>query len=402
MSSVEKTAKSAEWLRALCSFGKDRRVGSDANKQSTDYVKSLFEKWGYAVDTTPFDCIDYDFGTPLFTAGGEKFDVKTGPFSMPCDIETELVPVATVAELEAADCRGKILLLHGEIAGEQLMPKNFVFYNPDHHKQRIALIESKQPAGIVSATGKHPETAGSVYPFPLIEDGDFDIPNVFCKDIYADAILARKGEKFRLRIDGKRIPSTACNVIIRKNPEAPGRVVVTAHIDTKENAPGALDNGTGVVTLMLLAESLKDYDGDKGIDIVVLNGEDYYTAGGEMDYLRRFGDGMQDVKLNVNIDGAGYVKGGTAYSFYELPASILDAAKSAFAKQPEMTEGAQWYQSDHSMFIQAGRPAIAITSENFLELCYEITHTPKDNLSIADSSKLVPIAETIEEIFLNI
>jgi len=64
-------------------------------------------------------------------------------------------------------------LLKGAICAEQLMPKNFVFYNPDHHKRIYALLEKKKPAGIIAATEKKPEMVGALYPFPLIVDGDF-------------------------------------------------------------------------------------------------------------------------------------------------------------------------------------------------------------------------------------
>ena len=43
------------------------------------------------------------------------------------------------------------------ISAEQLMPKNFVFYNPEHHQKTIALLESRKPAGIITATKRNPE-----------------------------------------------------------------------------------------------------------------------------------------------------------------------------------------------------------------------------------------------------
>jgi len=39
---------------------------------------------------------------------------------------------------------GWVLLLRGEIAKEQLMPKNFTFYNPDEHKR---IIRAWRPPG---------------------------------------------------------------------------------------------------------------------------------------------------------------------------------------------------------------------------------------------------------------
>ena len=68
---------------------------------------------------------------------------------------SELITGTTFAELENCQCKGKILRMRGEICAEQLMPKNFVFYDPDHHKKIYSLLEEKQPAAIVAATEKN-------------------------------------------------------------------------------------------------------------------------------------------------------------------------------------------------------------------------------------------------------
>lgn len=101
------------------------------------------------------------------------------PYSKGCSLEAELVAAGTLNELEQVLAKGKLLLLHDELTREQLMPKNFVFYNPDEHQQIIALLEEKEPGAILAATSRNAALAGGVYPFPLIEDGDFQIPSVY-------------------------------------------------------------------------------------------------------------------------------------------------------------------------------------------------------------------------------
>ena len=96
------------------------------------------------------------------------------------------------------------------------MPKNFVFYNPDHHKHLYGLLEQKRPLGIITATKKNPELVGALYPFPLICDGDFNIPIAYCKDAVGEEIAANSGDVFTFRIDAQRTPSTASNVIATK------------------------------------------------------------------------------------------------------------------------------------------------------------------------------------------
>ncbi len=107
------------------------------------------------------------------TFGQEEFHVIPSPYSTDCSLEDELVAAGTLNELEQVLAKGKLLLLHDELTREQPLPKNFVFYNPDEHQQIIALLEEKEPGAILAATSRNAALAGGVYPFSLIEDGDF-------------------------------------------------------------------------------------------------------------------------------------------------------------------------------------------------------------------------------------
>jgi aminopeptidase YwaD len=307
-----------------------------------------------------------------------------------------------VAELESIQAKGKILLLKGDIAKEQLMPKNFTFYNPDHHKRIVRLLELKRPSAIIAATSRNPELAGGIYPFPLIEDGDFDIPSAYMTEEVGNKLAGHAGEQVALSFEATRTPSTGCNVIARKGSDPNARVVLFAHIDAKIGTPGALDNATGVIVLLLLAELLQDYLGKLTIELVALNGEDYYSAPGEVQYLENNPDNLADVILGINMDGAGYNQGQTAYSMYDCPAEITDAIVRAFPRQKGFIEGEPWYQSDHSLFIMNNRPALAITSEQFIYLSTYITHTEKDHPRLVDPPKLVEIAQSLRDLLLDL
>ena len=275
---------------------------------------------GFAVDSPAFDCIYWMTEGARLTAGGESFQVFASPYSPGCQVTgASLVAAHNLDELESVAAQGKLLLLHGELAREQLMPKNFPFYNPEEHQRIYRLLEQKKPLAILAATERNPELAGAQYPFPLIEDGDFDIPSVYLTAEEGERLLQHAGSPVSLASASQRIPATGCNVIAVKNPSAARRVVLTAHIDAKQGTPGALDNAAGVVTLLLLAELLHDYSGTLGVEIVAVNGEDYYAAPGEIQYLQRNQGKMGDILLNINLDGVGYIRGTTAYSLYECP-----------------------------------------------------------------------------------
>jgi aminopeptidase YwaD len=157
-----------------------------------------------------------------------------------------------------------------------------------------------------------------------------------------------------------------------------------------------------VVVLLLLAELLRKYDGNQWIEIVAFNGEDYYAVPGQMHYLAQNQTRFQDILLNINIDGAGYKEGNSAFSFYGLPEEMESMVRNIISHYDGIVVGSPWVQGDHSIFIQNGCPAMAVSSQWFTDHIdsQEITHTPKDNLEILDPAKLVEIAQLLT-LFIN-
>jgi aminopeptidase YwaD len=153
---------------------------------------------------------------------------------------------------------------------------------------------------------------------------------------------------------------------------------------------------------MLLAELLQNHSTSFTIEIVALNGEDYYSAPGEMLYLQENPNQLQDVVLGINLDGAGYIDGKTAYSIYDCPPEIAEEIHKSFADRNAFLEGEQWYQSDHSLFVMNNRPALAITSEKFMHLSTYITHTEKDSPQLVDTGRLAEIALTLQNLLLSL
>jgi len=394
--------RSESYLTTLCVDIPERCVGSEGNRVATHFFAQTVKKFGWDIDVSEFNAIDWIDGGALLECEGRNLTVLVSPYSLGCDVKGQLVSASSIQELEKSDGAGKIILLFGELAQEQLMPKNFVFYNPDEHKKIYALLEKIGPAAIISATGRNVSLAGGLYPFPLIEDGDFDIPSVYMTEEEGKILLAYVGKPVFLKSDSQRIPEKGYNVVVRRGADHSERIVVTAHIDAKKGTPGALDNAAGVIVLLLLAELLQDYTGSSMVELVALNGEDYFSVPGQMLYVEQNRDRFFEIKLNINIDGAGYKEGPTAWSLFGLPETIEQKAKRIFKNLPAMIEGDHWVQGDHSIFIQNKCPAIAVTSKWFLDNIdrQDITHTPKDNVDIIDTSKLVEIAQAIKTLIL--
>jgi aminopeptidase YwaD len=399
-SQVEKLTELAkQYLRKLCVEIPTRQVGSAGNLAATDYFFACLRSASFEVDRQWFDCIDWEERGAHLTIenamGRMTFAVTPSPYSLGVQARGSLVSAASVDELETVDAAGKVLLLLGELTKEQLMPKNFPFYNPEEHQHIYSLLEKKLPLAIVTATTRNPELAGGVYPFPMIEDGDFATPSVFTTTEEGENLAQHTGETVFLSINSRRIPAVGCNVVGRKGLANGKRIVVTAHIDAKPGTPGALDNAAGVVVLLLLAEMLRDYAGERCIEIVALNGEDYYAASGEITYLQHNQGQFKDIMVNINIDGAGYNEGETAWSHYNCPEALASRVLQLVAETPGMIRGEPWYQGDHMIFVQNDIPAIAITTEYFWKISSEITHTAEDRLELVDADKLVAIASLL-------
>ncbi len=159
-----------------------------------------------------------------------------------------------------------------------------------------------------------------------------------------------------------------------------------------------LDSAGGIVILLLLAELLEDYSGSPGIELVALNGEDYYSNPGQQRYLEMNKNRFDEILLGINLDGVGYLRGKTAYSLYELPSVISTLVNDSLGSKAGLMEGEKWYQGDHGLFLNRGVPVLAFTSEEVEELVESIVHTPKDEPSLVEVDKLVEVAAGLCEL----
>jgi aminopeptidase YwaD len=202
----------------------------------------VLNELGWKTESTELPVIDWHSDGASLTCERQAFEVLSSHYSLGCPVSGELVAIDRAEQLETANIEDKILLLHGAIAAQQIAPKNFPFWNPEEHQLLIALLEKGNPKALVCATERNAATAGEVYPFPLFEDGDFDIPSVYMKDTEGEKLLACAGKTVELVSRARRIPEIAYNVIGQNSSVDKDRIVITAHIDTKIGTTGAMDN----------------------------------------------------------------------------------------------------------------------------------------------------------------
>ncbi len=396
----EYCAKAQSYLKTLCIDIPERPVGSLGNRQATAFFRDIIQQLSWEIETQKFAALDWQPGKANLHIEGQDFHVLGSPYAPGCQVTAPLTAVSTLDELENVNAQKNILLLHGGLAKEQLMPKNFDFYNPEEHQAIVKLLENCGASAIVTATGRNAALAGGVYPFPMIEDGDFVVPSVYMTEESGRELIDHVGKTATLVNQSQRQPAIGYNVIARRGDNQNTRIVITAHIDAKMGSPGALDNGSGVVVLLLLAELLHDYKGNPVLEIVAFNGEDYYAVPGQMVYIQKNEKKFDTIKLNINIDGAGYKSGGSAVSFFEVPGDMREKIDSALKKFDTLVEGEPWPQGDHSIFVQYSCPALAFTSQWFLENMdhQDITHTPKDHPDLIDCDRLAELSMALRAI----
>lgn len=362
---------------------KERPVGTIANNEIIDLLENKFKEMNYFTQSLPFDCFVWKKGKSMLVIDNHLFYVEPSPFSEPFDGVGKLCIVKTLEELLAVDCFDCILVMGGELTKTPLQPKEYPFYYPNEHRKLISLLENKKPKAIIAATGKN--TLSGQNPFPIFEDGNFIIPSANISEEILAKIDALKHSKTmaKLIIDSCKTSAKSRQIVASKKPiNSIGKIIIGAHMDTKYDTPGALDNGTGVAVLIQVAEALKAAKYD--IDLVPFNSEEFYGAYGELEYLKLIDREKDNITLMINIDSPCHNGAKTAISFHNLNETMSEAVNSFVDRSEKVTKGQKWYAGDHVPFILRDIPCIVITSSDLFNGALKYTHTPKDTLETVD------------------
>jgi aminopeptidase YwaD len=299
--------------------------------------------------------------------------------------------VESLAELERMDQSDSILILAGNLATTPLMPKNYPFYYPDEHKYIIELLEAKAPLAIIALTGRHPMCG--LAPFPLFEDGNFRIPAAYASRTTLPDWQEHLGENVMLKIDSQMIPAKGRQLVASKTGTGTkDRVVVGAHMDTKYQTLGALDNAVGVAVLLEAAKELMLTE--FSVDVVPFNGEEYFAASGELAYVNYLKQRTDAIRLMINIDSPCFKGSPNAVSCYNLSGQDKDIVSRTLAEFPAMVAGEPWHAGDHAVFSFTGTPCIAVSTSDF-KRALALTHTRQDTLEVINLDEIIPVADAV-------
>ena len=171
-------------------------------------------------------------------------------------------------------------------------------------------------------------------------------------------------------------------------------------MDSKNNTLGALDNASGIVTLLKLAESLQleKYD----VDVVPFNSEEYFGANGELLYLEEIKKNQDNIKLFINIDSVGHVGSKVAVSLYNISEEWTLRITEIINKRNSTQMGQAWYAGDHVPFAFQGISCIAISSSDMWEGGLDQTHTMEDTTQNVDEKLLADAELFIRELLTEI
>jgi len=396
MTGVDMAERAREHVARLCAAIPDRRPGSAGNAAATSYVADVLRDLDWAVHEQWFDVVDWSGETGEVTVGRHRWPVWPSPYSLGVDADGPLVVARTPNDLRR-DLHGCALLMLDDLAREPLTPTGYPFYGSPAHAQIVAELERRCPLVVLAGTGRFPALAGALDPFPLIEDGAFGVPTGNLRAELARELAGHDRERVTVRWPAERWEASACNVVGVRG-EAAGRMLLVAHVDTKPGTPGAVDNASGVAVLLLVAQMLAEADvgaSRAGLELLAVNGEDYYAASGEVAYLQQDAEHLDKIGLVVNVDGVGYRGGATGLSTYGVSEAVAARVAAVAGEHPSVVMGPSWYQSDHMVFASRGIPAVAVTSEPMDVVLEQVAHSPSDTPDKVDPRLLRDCAEVV-------
>ncbi|MBM3934448.1 MAG: M28 family peptidase [SAR202 cluster bacterium] len=165
------------------------------------------------------------------------------------------------------------------------------------------------------------------------------------------------------------------NAIAEKPGTDPNRgvVILGGHFDTVPKVPGANDNGSGIATLLAIAEEISGRSYPFTVRLVAFGSEELGLYGSKHHVAAMSEDERARVVAMMNFDalGTGPTTGilGDA-RLLEMTGAVADANGIDASVRMSLPAGTS---SDHASFIEANIPAVFFLGDDFSRI-----HTPND------------------------
>lgn len=365
-----------------------RVAGTEAEDNAVQFIKNEFKSYGYDVDIQEFTFTGYTPPSSLeLTVEGfaEQLNSSSFTYSVNGDVTGELVlaGLGKKDELADVDLTGKIALIkRGEIS----------------FAEKVLNAAAAGAAGVIIYNNADGALNGT-----LGEASDKYVPALALTKAEGEALAAHVQNNTvtaSLKAEGAITEErTSHNVIATKAPTNKKKanndvIVVGAHHDSVELAPGANDDASGTAMTLELARVLKNVPTDTEIRFVTFGAEELGLLGSE-----HYVDSLSEAELNrivanFNLDMVGSKDAGdlvmnTVDGQPNLVTELAQASSKRLNGEP--TPYAEGGRSDHVPFAEAGIPAALFIHEP-VEPWY---HTPEDTIDKISKEKLQDVAEIV-------
>lgn len=360
-----------------------RGAGTESEANAIRYVKRQFESYGYDVTLQPFTFIGYTAPTAIELSGVQgEWNPDAFTYSVSGDVSGELVSagLGRVGDFDGVDVEGKIVLIQrGEIT----------------FAQKIVNASEAGAAGVIIYNNTDGSLSGT-----LGEPDDRYIPAITLSKAEGEELRRHIGETVRLTIEGAETSErTSHNVIASKAPVNKKKatddvLIIGAHHDSVEGAPGANDDASGTAVTLELAKVFKNVPTDTEIRFITFGAEELGLLG-SYHYVDSLPQTERDRIIGYfNLDMVGSRDAGdlvlrTLDGSPNLVTELSQAASERLNGFP--TPIGEGGRSDHVPFAEAGIPAGAFIHSPF-EPWY---HTPEDTIDKISKEKLQDVAEIV-------
>lgn len=231
-------------------------------------------------------------------------------------------------------------------------------------------------------------------------------------------------------VDGKTVRNIEVLLSAAQDAAPAQTLVVGAHYDSYENAPGANDNATGTAAVIELARLLKDLDGRarKRIRLVLFVNEEppYFQTPdmGSLRYARALAERNEPVAAMYSLETLGFYSSEPGSQQYPPPFGMIFGNRGDFVAfvaiagsrdllqrtvasfrshtafptvggiAPGIIPGIDW--SDHWSFVEQGFQALMITDTAYFR--YPHYHRPTDTPDKVDPERLARVVKGVERV----
>ena len=332
-----------------------RQSGTAGELAAAEFIRAYMENLGYETVLQPLEVEHIPWDEPFVTLAGEG---KPDFFSIPLantgygDVTAPVVHVGRAFEEDIPDegLQGVIVLVErGEITFEEKVNRvadagavAAIIYNNERENFRGAL----QSDGRIPAVSLSREQGREL--LRLLDD--------------------EPGIQARVKVEPVLLDSQNVIAELDDQPADCGVVVLGGHYDSVANTQAAGDNGTGVVSLLLMAEELaRGNDGEEplsyavrfvffGVEEIGIYGSEHYV-----DALDEAGRAEIIAMLNFDAMGQGDATVQGSAQLADMATSVATAAGISLNRVQD-TRG---FGSDHAPFINAGIPALFFFGDDF-------------------------------------